>query len=99
MQRALNLAGDLIRPDEVIHRTFLTFPRGIEQRNVRSFRLGDYFDNVELSEIDDDQSSFLIVFHVSQGVESYWKDLVSAILRTISDTLPGASATPFVRQA
>ena len=94
VRKATEVARHVTRPDEEITRTFRTLPGGMERLEVKVFRLGDYFDKVELVTSESDEpATFTIVFHVKQGVDSSWKPLLLAVLRTISEGVPGISAS------
>jgi hypothetical protein len=95
LRQAMELARTCIHPDNEIVKTFRTFPAGVERREVRAFRLGDYFDGIQLiREESDGPLSFRLIFRVSQSVrDNYWKDLLVAVLRSVSDGLPGVSTS------
>jgi hypothetical protein len=94
LRKATEVASEFTRPDEKITRTIKTFPGGVEQVEKRAFRLGDYFDSVELVASEpDDPKTFSIIFHIRRGVDSTWKPLVLAVLRAISDGVPGVIAS------
>lgn len=94
LRKATAIAREMTRLDEEITRTFITSPGGIERREVRAFRLGDYFDRIELLPSESDNSaSFTLTFRIRHGVDSSWKALLVAVLRTISESVPGISAS------
>lgn len=86
LRRSQEFTKERIALDEAIHKTFRTYPGGVERLEHRSYRLGDYFDRIELqSDVAGGPFSFALVFHTHQDVDSYWKDLVVAALRRISE--------------
>jgi hypothetical protein len=91
LRHAIRVAKVRIHRDEEITRTFRTFPGGIERRQIASYRIGDYFDRIDLIQNESDPLSFELVFHVHQGVDSTWKALIVSVLRSINDDLPGIS--------
>lgn len=91
VRKATEVARHVTRPDEEITRTLRTYPGGNERLEIRAFRLGDYFDKIELlPDESGDASSFKLVFQIRQGVDSSWKPLLVAVLRAISEGVPGA---------
>jgi hypothetical protein len=91
LQQAAKVANEATGDDIVVTRTFRSFPGGVERLKVEKYRFWDYFDEVEL--IPGDITSFLIVFHVTPGAGSFWKDLVIGVLETIRERVPGARAS------
>jgi hypothetical protein len=92
LRKAKETVLSLTQPNEEIARTFITFPRGIERREMISLRVGDYFDSVETNYLD--PLSFQMTFQVSQKADRFWKDLVVSIIRSISELIPEVSAIP-----
>lgn len=58
-----------------------SFPGGVERRVERSYRIGDYFDRIEIGNLMSEGRSFEMVFHVRPDAGRYWKDLIVGILR------------------
>lgn len=90
--KAKEAARSVIGPDEEITRTFMARPSGVELREVRSFRIGDYFDKIALGNVD--SLTFTLSFQVSQRADRFWKDILIAVLKAISDKIPDTSAMP-----
>ena len=89
LRQAKELASKRIDLGEIVPRTLRYFPKGVEKRIVESYRLGDYFEKIELADEATDDLSFKLIFHPRQGVTSYWKDLMMAVLKSISDSSDG----------
>lgn len=87
LRHSQELARQRIRLDRIIEKTFRSFPGGVEKRIHKEYRLGDYFDSIELTDADSrgESPSFKVIFHVHGSVDSFWKDLVVTVLRSISD--------------
>ena len=79
--RTKELAQRRINPNEMIERTLLAFPGGVEQRETSYHVVGDYFDSIDL--INNDELSFELVFHIKEDVTSFWKDMILRMLRSI----------------
>jgi hypothetical protein len=73
--------------DHTITRTFEYLPGETEKR---IYRLGDYFDSIDLLH-DELNSRLKVTFRVRQDVDSRWKDLVMAVLRSIGNRFSGIS--------
>jgi hypothetical protein len=73
--------------DHTITRTLEYGPGDIERQ---TYRLGDYFDNIQMQQ-DEPHGRLEIVFHVRQDVDSHWKDLVMAILRSLNKSFADIS--------
>ena len=77
-------------PDGTIAKVSMCYPAGVEKVTVKEHRIGDYFEKIELLHEDSaDNLSVKVVFHVRQGVDSYWKDMMFRILRTGCEGLTG----------
>lgn len=74
--------SDLDKVSEDVYRSYLN---GVETITSREYHLGDYFTEVEIIGADD-TSSFKLVFHVREGVSSFWKDALDGVLRSVEST-------------
>ena len=94
LRKAIELAECVIHPTTEIAKTVITRPGGIERREVRVFILGDYFSKIELlpSEFDS-PPSLLLIFHIREGVTSFWKDMMMAVLQEVSESVPGVKTS------
>lgn len=92
LRTATEFAQHRVRPDEEITRTHVTFPGGVERREVRAFRLGDYFDTIELLSGSSGES-FTLTFHVNPGAGADWKYLIVSVLRELNESARGVSAS------
>jgi len=89
LRELLNEYTDLNR---TFTRTTRCFPDGVEKRITTSCRLGDYFDRIEWCRNESSADlSCNLVFYIRQRDDSYWKNLIVAVLRSISDGLVGVS--------
>lgn len=75
---AHEIAKNESEPDRVVTFIVRAFPNGIEKRYEEKYRIGDYFDKIEISDVTD--NSFEIAFYVREGVISKWKDLSVGLL-------------------
>jgi hypothetical protein len=73
--------------DHTITRTLEHGPGEIERQ---TYRLGDYFDSIRMQQ-DEPHGSLEIVFHIRQDVDSRWKDLMMAVLRSLNKSFAGIS--------
>lgn len=91
LREAEELARDRFNLSETISITYAYAPGGVETRFVKDFKLGDYFESIDVERDESDAAcSFKIIFHSRQGVTSYWKDLMMAVLRSVREAT-GAS--------
>lgn len=67
-------------PDAVSTFVSRAFPGGVEKRMEERFRIGDYFDFIEVSDVAGDPLSCRIEFHVREDVDSFWKALIDRVL-------------------
>ena len=58
-------------------------PGGVDRIVEHSYRIGDYFENIEVGALTDDCRSFEIIFHVRPDAGRYWKDLLVGILSVL----------------
>ncbi len=85
--RAAEAAAKLeIAPEAVSIFVSRAFPGGIEKRFEERFRIGDYFDFIEVSDVSGDPLSYRIAFHVREGVDSWWKALIDRVLSRVRST-------------
>ncbi len=86
MRRSREVANNRIQPDELIHKTFRRFSGGAEKIEHEFYRIGDYFDRIEVAcDPQVDPLSITLVFHVRKDADPYWRDIVVAVLRSISE--------------
>lgn len=91
LRRSEDFARSEINLDRTIQRTFVSSPGGVETHALRSFRLGDFFESIQVEPHNPDAVSFKLVFHPAQNASSYWKALALAVLRQIGTGEPGIS--------
>lgn len=70
-------------PDVVSIFASRAFPGGIEERLEERYRIGDYFDDIEISGVSGDPLSCQIIFRVREGVDSFWKALIDRVLSRV----------------
>jgi len=70
-----------VSSDHVVTRTFHFLSAGAEKE---AYRLGDYFESVEVL-LDEPNNDLKLTFHTRQGVDSHWKFLISTVLRSIGN--------------
>ena len=91
LRKAIEFAACVIHPTTEIAKVVVTRPGGVERREARVFILGDYFSGIELIPCESGgPASFLLIFHIREGVTSFWKDMLMAVLDEISQNVPGA---------
>lgn len=81
--------------DGTVTKTFQYLSDGVETRRSEAYRLGNYFDRIDVKEAKDG-SSLTLTFWVRPSADSLWKDLVMAILRSIRDSV-GAFSVEFAQ--
>jgi len=86
-------AKERISLDDEVARVWQSFPDGVERRTTKYYRLGDYFDSIELIHSQSEILSLKLIFYPKEGVSTYWKALLMGVLRSISKGLNGASVT------
>lgn len=74
---------------DVVHR----FPNGVEQQEEVKYRLGDYFDGIQVIHAPANTKSFKIVFQVRQGAGRFWRDLMADVLRSIRSSSANISTS------
>jgi hypothetical protein len=74
-----------IAPDHIIVRT-------VQCGDIHheTYRFGDYFESVDMYP-DESTGTIQMTFHARQGVDSHWKGLLMAVLRSIGKSAPGIS--------
>lgn len=93
-------ARDRIGLENSITKVFRHYAGGVEKRVSHIYKLGDYFGEIELRADEwNDVPSLKIIFHIRKGVDSYWKDLAMAVLRSIMEGLAGVSLTSISQPA
>lgn len=91
MRRSEEFAKRRLNISETIEKIFRYFPDGVEKLEHRTYRLCDYFDRIELhKDIPERPRSLALVFHTHQDADPYWKDLVVAAVRCISEATGAA---------
>jgi hypothetical protein len=94
LRKVIEFAECVTHPNTEIVKTIITRPGGVERREVRAFRLGDYFDKIDLLPNESDSSASLsLIFHIREGVTSFWKDMVVSLLQEISGNVPGVKTS------
>jgi hypothetical protein len=74
LQRRLS---EQIRLDTLVEDLVRTYPNGVEQRESRDHRLGDYFAEIRLLPADGPSAStFRMLFHRIPEAGRFWKDLM-----------------------
>lgn len=91
LRAAIEIAERLNHPDSEITRIFVTMPGGGEEK--RDFRIGDYFDRIELMYSGSSDASFSLTFHIRGGVDSSWKAVLVAALQAIRESAPGVKVS------
>jgi hypothetical protein len=95
LRRSEESARTRIDPNDVVFRAVRHFPGGAERRTTETYRLGDYFERIELHpDTSPSQLSFRLVFYIREGVDSHWKHVMMSVLRSIVEDLSGVSVTP-----
>lgn len=73
--------------DHTVTRTLEHGPGEVERH---TYRLGDYFDSIELRQ-DEPNGRLQLIFHLREAVDSRWKDLLMSVLRSIGGRFRGTS--------
>jgi hypothetical protein len=91
LRAATEVVERLNQPDTVIPKTFITLPG---EREERLFRMGDYFDKIELKPSESgDSASFSLLMYIGESASSFWKDLLMEALQTLRECAPGVRAS------
>ncbi len=84
------LAKEMIALDRTSIDVGHAFPGGVERRFEHHYRVGDYLESIDIVDEEwSDSPAFKIVFHVRDGVSSYWKDAVVEIIRAMENAGAG----------
>jgi hypothetical protein len=92
LQKAESIARSEAEPDKVIRDVARTTPGGAEKLVTTTYRIGDYFQSVQVC--PDERNAFRIVFYPRPNAGRYWKDLMAGVLRAIRDSAEGVSIKP-----
>lgn len=60
-----------------------TWPGGVETVSTNEFRMGDYFEKIEIS--NDPPNGLKLTFHKLPGAGNYWKDLLVRTVTLVRD--------------
>lgn len=84
--------------DSVITNVIRRYPRGVEKTEEVKYRLGDYFDGIQIvDDKSDDNRSFSLVFHPRADAGRFWRDLMAAVVTTVSASVDGISVSSIER--
>ncbi len=99
MLRAVeNIARDKSSLDGPREDIGVSFPDGVERVvERRSYRLGDYFENVTVADETSEPPEFKLVFRVRLNADRFWLDAVSEILIAVRNA--GATVKSVTRQS
>jgi hypothetical protein len=78
--RVLETVSQKIDPDRIVEDKILSFPDGMLKVNTRQFVIRDLFDKIEVTSVVD--TYFHITFHVREGADHYWGDVVVSIIHS-----------------
>jgi hypothetical protein len=95
LQKAESVARSEAEPDRVLKDAARTTPGGVENIVTTYYRVGDYFQSVQV--FPDEQNAFRIVFYPRPNAGRYWKDLMANVLRAVRDSAEGVSIRPAQR--
>ena len=90
------LEESAVKETDLNHTIARTFEYSPGQTEKRIYRLGDYFDSIELLH-DEPNKTLRLTFHAREGVDSRWKDLLMAVLRALGKRFAGITVE-FPRQ-
>lgn len=93
LRAAERVAAEKSSLDRVITDVVHRFPRGVEQREEVKYRLGDYFDGIQVLRAPANAKSFKIVFRVRQDAGRFWRDLMVDVLRSIRSSSSNISTS------
>jgi hypothetical protein len=89
LRQAELLAQKEIDLNKTVEDIVISYPDGVEQRTTEYYRLGDYFDRIQILDHPDDSQFFELVFHPRLDAGKYWKDLVEITIVSIGKSAPG----------
>jgi hypothetical protein len=87
LRQVAEQAAQEVGLDRIVTRTLHYLSGEVERQPLR---VGDYFESIEVLP-DELNSSLWLTFHVRQGVDSHWKYLIMAVLRSIGNRFPAIS--------
>ena len=91
LRQARELAQLRSHPDDVVLDEFTRFVHGVEKVEHTASRIGDYFDSIDVRDVNTGDLSFAVVFQPK--LESHWRPLMVAVLRSISEQTAGVTIT------
>jgi hypothetical protein len=93
-QRLQRWLPDEIAPEAVYVDEVRAFPGGIETRFREPYRLGDYFESVQvLPSTERKPTSFHLLFRRWPTAPRFWKDLMVRILQKVRDEAAETTTT------
>lgn len=81
VRKSIESVKENIGLNQEILQSLRSYPGGREQISQRVNTLGDYFERIEVVERSDG-FSYAIMFHVRPKVDSHWRYLMMAVLRS-----------------
>jgi len=88
VRAAREIAVKQIAPDKVGVDVYESMPNGITKTRQRPFLVKDYFSNIDVLSCENDGTdnpAFKIVFHVRKDAGSFWKDVISRVLKSVEE--------------
>jgi hypothetical protein len=83
-----------ITPEAVFVDEVRAFPGGIETRCPEPYRLGDFFESIQmLPAAEQTPTSFRLLFHRRPAAQRFWKDLMVRILQKVRDEAAQTTTT------
>lgn len=92
VDRTKELAKTLTHLERVKEAVWSASPGGVHKEWREYHRFGDYFESIEVSDIDG--QSFQMDFQVRDEAKSYWKDLLINVMTDLEKVL-GANVRIF----
>lgn len=98
VRKSLEIARDAISLNHEVCQNLTTFKSGKKHISQRVNLLGEYFERIEIAE-SSDGLSFSITFTVLPNVDSHWKYMMMAVLRSVKYDLASIETRSIVTSA
>ena len=94
LAKAKELASRLVKLDRVYEEEWLSYPGGVEKREIEHHRFGDYFNATYAVLAPTFGGAFLsVTFKVKHNVKTVWKRLVVDTICQIETEIPGVKVS------
>lgn len=85
LRLAEQMAAEKVALDNIITDVIKAYPGGVETTRTERYRLGDYFDQIQILAGSSSQS-FRLVFHRRADAKRFWRELIAEVLRSLRES-------------